>query len=167
MNENKITNQEKKFCEYYMKGSAPYAGNASLCYLRVFAPETTNPTSEELTLANIKATELFLKEEVKEYIDLLSVTSYKENEAVKRYIAESLKTIINETSTAQYRDRKGTALSPAPLRSVAVSAAKALAELYPIKATQTHQLNIGDGEAGVTFNLIVPNNSNNNPTEKE
>lgn len=167
MSDNKITIQEKKFCEYYMKGVAPYAGNAALCYLKAFAPEITNPTTEEIVIASVKATELFVKEEIREYMDILTVATYKENEAIKRYIAESLKAIINETSTAQYRDRRGAKLSPAPLRSVAVSAAKALAELYPVKATQTHQLNIGDGEAGVTFNLIVPNKTNNEPKESE
>ena len=65
---------------------------------------------------------------------------------------------------AQYTDRRGTKLSPAPLRSVAVSATKALMEMYPVKEAQVNKLNIeGAGEGGITFNVIVPEQVKQDP----
>ena len=79
---------------------------------------------------------------------------------MKKFLTENLVHIIEETSTAEYRDRRGTRLSPAPLRSVAVSATKALMEMYPVKEAQVSKLNIeGGGEGGITFNVIVPEQS--------
>ena len=153
-----ITTKEKRFCDYYIKGSAPYAGDAALCYLKIFTPEVSEPNENQLTEANIAAKALLCKEEIKEYLEELVASSADDNESLKRYVTESLKAILRETSSAQYRDRRGTVLSPAPLRSVAVQAAKALMELHPIKAAQSHNLNInGDGDGGITFNVIVPN----------
>lgn len=63
---------------------------------------------------------------------------------------------MSETSSAEYTDKFGVPLSPAPLRAVAVNAAKALMELYPIKCSQETKLRIDGGEGGVVFNVIVP-----------
>ena len=160
MNENSITPNEKKFCEYYVKGSAPYAGDAALCYLKIFHPEKQKildkHNEDDMNEAAISSMELMSRPEIQEYIDALIASSYQKNEAIKMFVTESLKAIIREASVAQYRDRNGTLLSPAPLRSVAVNAAKTLADLYPIKAAQQINLNGGDGNNGVTFNIIVP-----------
>lgn len=168
MDKNSITLNEKKFCEYYIKGSAPYAGDATLCYLHVFSPNNHQPSSIDMTEASIKASELLSRPEIQEYADELSASVFKETESVKRYVTESLKSIIREATEAEYRDRNGTVLSPAPLRSVAVNAAKALMEIYPIKATQAHQINVngGDGNSGITFNLIVPNQQSEQEPQK-
>ena len=68
-----------------------------------------------------------------------------------------------------YMDRRGTRLSPAPLRSVAVGASKALMDLYPVKEAQKHELSIGGaGEGGITFNVIVPEQAKEvKPTDDE
>ena len=158
---DKITTKEKRFCDYYIKGSAPYAGDAAYCYLMIFSPEISTPNDNQLTEASIAALELLRKKEIQEYLEELTASDKEDNEALKRYVTESLKAILREASCATYRDRRGTELSPAPLRSVAVQAAKALMELHPIKAAQSHNLNInGEGEGGITFNVIVPNQQN-------
>ena len=80
---------------------------------------------------------------------------------VDAFIASNLKKIIEEASSAEYRDRFGTLLSPAPLRSVAVSAAKALMELYPIKERGgNNSNNNGESDTNITFNVIVPGQTN-------
>ena len=64
--------------------------------------------------------------------------------------------VMEETATREYTDRFGIPLSPAPLRAVAVNAAKALMELYPIKHASESRLKIENGQGGVIFNVIVP-----------
>lgn len=74
--------------------------------------------------------------------------------------------IIDETSTAKYTDRRGTELSPAPLRSVAVQASKALMEMYPVKVAQESKVELkGNGDSGIVFNVIVPQSNNDNNVE--
>ena len=78
----------------------------------------------------------------------------------REYLARHLENIIEETSTAEYSDRRGVAMSPAALRSVCVQAMKLYADLYPVKEAQVSKLNIeNNGEGGITFNVIVPNQS--------
>ena len=84
---------------------------------------------------------------------------------MKKFLTENLKHIIEETSTAVYRDRRGNKLSPAALRSVAVAASKTLMDMYPVKEAQVSKLNIeGGGENGIVFNVIVPESK---PKENE
>lgn len=66
--------------------------------------------------------------------------------------------ILEETSNSNYSDRFGNLLSPAPLRAVAVNAAKALMELYPVKYAHETKLRIEGDNGGVVFNVIVPGN---------
>lgn len=98
------------------------------------------------------------REDVNEYLTQLRIVANYNNADLKARLTEKLLHIIDETSTAQYTDRRGTVLSPAPLRSVAVQATKALMELHPIKVAQESKLELtgGDGNAGITFNVIVP-----------
>ena len=87
---------------------------------------------------------------------------------MKRFLTANLKHIIEETSRDIYYDRRGKALSPAALRSVAVSASKALMEMYPVKESQVNKFEInGGGESGITFNVIVPEQKSQTDTPNE
>lgn len=150
MENQQLNEKEKLFCELFMNGTAPYAGNALKCYSEVFKDDGIN--------ANHRAKTLLRKPAIKAYIKEMEEMDAEEAASMKRYITQNLMRIIDETSTAQFYDRRGTSLSPAPLRSVAVSATKALMDMYPVKEAQVNRLNIeGDGaEGGVTINVIVP-----------
>ena len=144
-----LTEQEKAFCELYVNGCDPYCGNASKCYEEVF--QMSSNTSKG------KARKLLGQKHIQEYLDEINSLGYNENDFLKKRLTEILLHIIDETSSAEFHDRRGTKLSPAPLRSVAVQATKALMEMYPIKEAQVNKLNIeGSGEGGVIFNVIVP-----------
>lgn len=72
--------------------------------------------------------------------------------------------IVEECSTTEYRDKKGRAISPAPLRSVAVQATKALMDLHGVKENQVTKVSVeGAGDGGITFNVIMPQSSNQEP----
>lgn len=150
MENKQITEQEKLFCELYVSGTAPYAGNAVKCYSEVFKDDGIN--------AQYRAKLFMRKPRIRDYIKELEAMCAEEAGDMKRYLTENLKKILEETSTSQFYDRRGTALSVAPLRSVAVSAAKALMDMYDVKQAQVNKLNIeGNGaEGGITFNVIVP-----------
>lgn len=149
MEKKQITDQEKLFCELYVNGTAPYAGNAVKCYSEVFKEDGIN-------IGN-RAKGLLRTNRVRDYVKELEGMEAEEAVAMKRYLTQNLMSIVDECSTAQFYDRRGTALSPAPLRSVAVSAAKALMDIHPVKEAQVNKLNIeGAGEGGITFNVIVP-----------
>lgn len=144
-----LTKQEKDFCELYVFGCDPYAGNVRKCYEDVYQVKSN--------IVLKKATELYNKDDVQEYIKELNKIANVETSALKTRLTEKLLSIIDETSTAKYTDRRGTELSPAPLRSVAVQAAKALMDMYPIKVAQESKLELnGGGENGIVFNVIVP-----------
>ena len=147
--DTKLTENEILFCELYVNGTAPYAGNAAKCYSEVFKCDSKQ--------TNHLAKTLLMREDIQAYLKELDGMTYEEAKYMKKFLTENLIHIIEETSVAQYHDRRGTKLSPAPLRSVAVSATKALMEMYPVKEAQINRLNIeGAGEGGITFNVIVP-----------
>ncbi len=159
-NNNKpLTEQEKLFCDLYANGEAPFGGNAARCYQEVFNDKTR--------MAKSRAMRLLAAPNVREYLQSLDELPYEEAKYMKAFLRENLTSIITECASAEYRDRKGTLLSPAALRSVAVNAAKALMELYPVKEAQVNKINIdgGNGEGGITFNVIVPQQSE--PDKKE
>lgn len=147
--DNQLDSKEQLFCELFVNGTAPYAGNSLKCYEEVFKDNGLN--------ANHRAKTLLNQEHIQAYIQELQAMSSEESIHMKRYLTQNLMKILDETSSAKYFDRKGNALSPAPLRSVAVSAAKALMDMYKVKEVQVSQLNIeGSGEGNITFNVIVP-----------
>lgn len=148
MNTN-LTEKEKLFCELFVNGNAPYAGNAAKCYAEAFGDNSL--TSKH------SAKSLLIREDIQQYIEELEGMQDYDAKNMKKFLTASLIRIVEEASTAEYQDRRGTKLSPAPLRSVAVSASKALMEMYPVKEAQVSKLNIEGGEGGVTFNVIVPN----------
>lgn len=142
--------EEKNFCELFVNGCDPYAGNLRKCYEDVFG--YTSNTSLG------KANELMANPNIQDYIKQLSKISYDEAVAMKKRLTEKLLAIIDETSTATFYDRRGTQLSVAPLRSVAVQGCKALMEMYPVKETSETRLKIEGAEGGVVFNVVVPEN---------
>lgn len=160
MGNKQITEQEKLFCELFVNGTAPYAGNAVKCYSEVFKDEGIN--------ASHRAKVFMSQSHIKDYLSELEEMSAEKAIWMKHYLTQNLMKIIDETSTEQFYDRNGTALSVAPLRSVAVTAAKALMDMYPVKEAQVNKLNIegSNGEGGITFNVIVPDSKPiDDPTE--
>lgn len=153
-----LTDQEVLFCDLYANGEAPYGGNAARCYQEVFNDRTRSVKSH--------ATRMLARPEIQEYLKSLDELPYEEAKYMKTFLRENLISIIQECSSAEYRDRKGTLQSPAALRSVAVNASKALMELYPVKEAHVSKINIdGAGEAGVTFNVIMPNQTKSDKEE--
>ena len=144
-----LSQKERDFCELFIFGCDPYTGNARKCYEELFHVNSLTSLKD--------AQELMAREDVNEYLTQLRIVANHSNADLKARLTEKLLHIIDETSTAQYTDRRGTVLSPAPLRSVAVQAAKALMELHPVKVAQESKLELtGSGNAGITFNVIVP-----------
>ena len=150
---NNLTEKERQFCELFVNGTATYAGNASKCYREVFDDNSN-------TVGN-KAQRLLGREDIREYIESLENVNIDEAKYMKRYLTKNLMSIIDEATSDVYMDRFGTSLSPAPLRSVAVSASKALMEMYPVK--QAQKLDISADGGGITFNVIVPDKNKDKP----
>lgn len=149
MKETKLTDKEQLFCELFMNGAAPYAGNALKCYQAVFESDDMQD--------NLNAKKMLARDDIKAFMAELEDYNAQETAHMKKFLTENLKHIIEETSTAVYRDRRGNKLSPAALRSVAVTASKALMDMYPVKEAQVSKLNIeGGGENDIVFNVIVP-----------
>lgn len=154
-----LSPKEKDFCELLIFGCDPYAGNARKCYEELFHVNSLTSLKD--------AQELMAREDVADYLTQLRIIANYNNVDLKTRLTEKLLHIIDETSTAQYTDRRGTVLSPAPLRSVAVQATKALMELHPVKVAQENKLELtgGNGNAGITFNVIVPKEQSQVPEE--
>jgi hypothetical protein len=144
-----LTGQEIAFCELFVNGCAPFCGNAAKCYEEVF--QIISNTSKG------KAKKLLSQQHIQDYIQVLEDENDKDSKILKKRLTENLLHIVDETSSAQFYDRRGTKLSTAPLRSVAVQATKALMDMYPIREANVNKLNIeGAGAGGITFNVIVP-----------
>jgi len=144
-----LTENELAFCELFVNGCAPYCGNGAKCYEEVFQAKSN-------TLKG-KAKSLLSKAHIKNHIKKLEDEILEDAKYLKNRISENLLKIMEETADASFTDRRGTKLSPAPLRSVSVQAAKALMEIHPIKEAQVSKLNIEGAEGGgITFNVIVP-----------
>ncbi len=149
---DQLTEQERLFCDLFANGEAPFGGNASRCYQEVFNDKTY--------LAKSRAARMLARPEIQEYLKSLDELPYEEAKYMKVFLRENLTSIIEQCAQMEYRDRKGTLLSPAALRSVAVNASKALMDLYPVKEAHVSKINIdGAGEGGITFNVIMPEQS--------
>ena len=94
------------------------------CYEDVFGDSST--------IVRKKAKELLNREDIQNYIVQLRAIANYETVDMKARLTEKLLQIVDETSKAVYTDRRGTKLSPAPLRSVAVQASKALMDFNRI-----------------------------------
>lgn len=146
-----LSKQEADFCELYVLGCAPYTGNAKKCHEDVF--KSKGPESKRL------GCELLMRDDVSEYVSRLNKLVARESSDIKSRLTENLTRIMEETATAVYRDKRNIPLSPAPLRSVSVMAAKALMEMYPVKVAQENKLELSagkDGENGITLNFVMP-----------
>jgi hypothetical protein len=95
------------------------------------------------------------------------VLSETETLALKLQLTETLKAVMEETATATFEDRFGAPLSPAPLRAVAVNAAKALMELYPVKHVHETRLRIEGAAGSVVFNVVVPETKSAEENEED
>ena len=149
-----LTVQEEDFCHLYVYGGSEFAGQAEKCYKELFGEDRKNTALE--------SRKLLAKPHVHTRVKELLADFQNETEtiAVKLQITETLKAIMEETANAQYTDRFGIDVSPAPLRAVSVNAAKALMDLYPIKHVHESKLRIEGGDGNVIFNVIVPETQN-------
>lgn len=148
-NELGLTKAESLFCDLYINGGREFAGQHCKCYREAFQDSGSG--------VSLKSRRLLGKTHISERIKKLSEQQQTDTEAiaVKLQVTETLKSVMEETSTAKYKDKWGMDLSPAPLRAVAVNAAKALMDLYPIKHAQEAKLKIeGGGDNGIIFNVI-------------
>lgn len=156
-----LTDKEREFCELLVGGDSSFAGQADVCYREVFGDKKH---------ISIVARKLMAKPHIASYIKELMVfkESEMENTAIKLQVAETLRTVMVETSKGEYLDKYGVALSPASLRAVSVNAAKALMDIYPIKhATAENGAGNNKGGGNVVFNVVVPQNRTNNGDKAE
>lgn len=146
-----LTAAEELFCDLYVNGGPEFAGRAIKCYREAFGPVDSRKGGSAVQY-------LLSRPHIAARIrEMLSSERFAlETMAVKLQVSETLRTVMEETSRAEYVDRFGTPASPAPLRAVAVNAAKALMEIYPIKHAQESRLRIENGDGNVIFNVIVP-----------
>lgn len=148
MNKTNLTSEEKDFCNLFVFGEAEFAGKRTKCYREIWGDPGKAP---------YRAQRLFERIEITEYIKRLIDQDRAENEtiAVKLQVTETLKAVMEETSTAAFTDKFGMDLSPAPLRAVSVNAAKALMAIYPI-CHDHDKLRTENGDGKIIFNVIVP-----------
>ncbi len=149
-NDIQLTETEKEFCYLYVYGGSDFAGQAAKCFQEVFGEDEKN-----ISLASRR---LLSKPYIHAHVKELFAQFQNETETVatKLQITETLKAVMEETANAQYTDRFGIPVSPAPLRAVSVNAAKALMDLYPIKHIHESKLRIEGSDGNVIFNVIVP-----------
>lgn len=163
MEKTKLSDKERKFCLIYTNGPAPYNGNEVRCWQLVFNGSTTLPRGEEEVEIALDASKFMQRDDVKEYIDSINALSIVNASTLRPRITQTLLKIMDECSTAQYKDRWGIKIQPAAMRAVAVNAASKLTDMYGIKEDIAHKIQIegSDGD-GITFNLIAPQ-----PTKKD
>lgn len=159
----KLDTKEENFCLLLTGGVAPYAGNIAKCYEAAFG------VKDKYSLHH--GQQLMKRPDIKGRLAELEEDSAVRATDMKKYLTSTYMKIIDECSSAEYSDRRGNPLSPAAMRSVAINAGKALAELYPIKEAQVSKVNIGAGEGdnapAITFNVIVPDKSSVTPGQSE
>lgn len=155
--ETTLNETEQKFCLIYASGPAPYNGNEIRCYQLVFNDNTVAPTGKLEVEIAIKAHDLLERPDIKDYIEKIRALKIVNATTLRPRLTETLLKISDECSTATFRDKWGTELSPAALRAVSVNAIKTLADIYGIKEDVAHTISVegADGE-GITFNLIAP-----------
>ena len=155
-----LTPDEGRFCQLYVAGGVGYAGQLGKCYKEVFAQDDKD------VLLDARA--LLRQPQIVARIKELMVPFQSETEvmALKMQLTETLRSVMEETSTRNFTDKYGAPASPAPLRAVSVNAAKALMELYPVKHTHETKLRIEGSEGGVVFNVIVPEKRYENDAEE-
>lgn len=158
-----LSDDELNFCLLFVDGCDPYKGNAAKCYHSTLGKKLP----DDDPLLEYKAKRVMARAEIKECIETLQEEIYDHKKAVKSRIETKLFKIMDECSEGEYYNRYGIKLSPAPLRSVALKAAKELGDLNGLhklaKITEEDNEETFDLSAGITFNVIVPDK----PTEVE
>jgi hypothetical protein len=156
-----LSMEEEQFCELFVYGGSEYAGQHVKCYTEVFG--------EGLLKVIVLSRKLLAKAEIQSRIRELmkNLQGETENMAIKLQVAETLRSVMEETSTAQFSDKFGVDLSPAPLRAVSVNAAKALMELYPVRHVHEARLRVEGSGGGIVFNVVVPENKTKDPDEEK
>jgi phage terminase small subunit len=159
--ETALTQEQERFCQLYVCGGAAFAGRLSKCYKEVFG--------EDYKDVGLDARRLLHQPQIITRIKELVEPMYDEAETavIKTQISETLRAVMEETSTDSFCDKFGNPLSPAPLRAVSVNAAKALMELYPVKHVHETRLKIENADGGVVFNVIVPQNPDDDAGPEE
>jgi hypothetical protein len=155
-----LTQEEADFCLMYVNAPAPYTYNATKCYEYVFGSEENDPMAQARLTGD--ARHLLEKECVMRRIEELQKINQQDSTALKGHLNSTLVHIMDECSTRECKDRLGTSLSPAALRSVAVSAAKMLMDMNGIKEETDMKIQLGGSAGnGITFNLIAPQENKN------
>ena len=146
-----LTVQEEEFCQLFVNGGKGFAGQREKCFNEVFG----EGYRKNVSLCSRKfLAKPVVTARVKELAEALQ--SESESVAIKLQLTETLKAIMQETATANFSDRFDVPLSPAPLRAVAVNAARALMEMYPVKHVHESKLRIEGSDGNVIFNVVVP-----------
>lgn len=159
-----LNDKDERFCQLYINGAFPYVGDVIESFGAVFPELATRNDS------GVLANEYVRQPHIRERIEELVKENGDETENIKRFLKANLIQIVRETSSKIYKDRKGREVSPAALRSVAVNAAKALMDMYPIKAATVNKLDLGsDSMDGcqITFNVIAPEKKDKNNGEEQ
>jgi hypothetical protein len=146
-----LTEQERKFCELYAVGIAPYAGNPAKCYEEAFGCD--DPTS------GMKAHMLLARSDVQRYLSEISDLDYEKAKYMKSYLNATLMHIMDEMAYCKgFTDRNGNITTPSSSRGVAVAAARLLMEINGLKGgSHDAELKIKNESGGnITFNVIVP-----------
>lgn len=155
-----LTDEEAKFCLLFVNGDTSLAGNATECYLAL------HPELDRME-ATTMAKSILKKPVVKDRLKELNEVNLHDAEFLRPQITETLLSIMRECAVDSYRNENGDYVSPAPLRAVAVHAAKELNSMYGIKEAIAHKVSVdAGGSEGVTFNIIMPNANNNNEMEE-
>lgn len=133
------------FCYHYMMGESGVCGNAKKAYKAAFG---TNANGSQLKRFMCRKHIALKLKELQGELEALNVG--------KRVLLEDkLMSIMEECSTKNYKDKFGNDISPAAMRSVAISAIKELNSMNgfnkPIETKITT-----DEESGIVFNVIVP-----------
>ena len=154
-----LTQSEANFCLLYVHGTAPYSGNASKCYIAVYGSPENCPKELADAMVFDKASRLLDKPEVRERIEELRKHDQFQTAVLKQRINSPMLAIMEECSEQRvYKNRFKEVLMPAPMRAVAIQAAKVLQDINGLKEDSISKLQITNGQGeGITFNLIVPN----------
>lgn len=145
-----LTDEEEEFCQLFCNGGLDFVGKQMECYKSVFKERDDRK-------AMIKANELLVSPHINKRVTEIYEKNMQNNMFLKQRVINSLVKIMDETREANYKDRWGIDLSPAPLRAVSVNAASKIADICGWKKDEGNGANINIGkESNVTFNVIVP-----------
>lgn len=152
----RLNEAEQDFCILLVEGGGQFAGNPNKCYLETIGKEEKVDLNDPFLGHYVRET--LRREDIQGYIKELrgAIDEEVENENLRSYLRAKLLKIIEECSDASYTDRRGTKLSPAPLRSVANHSIKTLIDLTPGLKKEKDGEDGTEEENGLTLNIVVP-----------